>query len=131
MAYAYTILYVTDVVQSMAFYQAALGFEPRFITPESDYGELDTAGTTLAFAHVDLANSHLSRGFQLSSDQLMPFGIELGFVVEDVAKSIAQVLAAGGRLYEAPVNKPWGQEVAYVLDNNGFLIELCTAVNHG
>jgi uncharacterized glyoxalase superfamily protein PhnB len=38
----------------------------------------------------------------------------------------AQALKAGATSLSEPSAKPWGQTVAYVRDNNGFLVELCT-----
>ena len=32
--------------------------------------------------------------------------------------------------FEPLVEKPWGQKVGYVLDNNGFLIEICTPIKN-
>lgn len=125
--YSYTIMYVADVEATVKFYEEAFSFVRKFVTPEQDYGELVSGETTIAFAQTDLAKSNLSRGFQLVNQE-KPFGIELGFVVEDVTKAIMQVVRAGGRIYEEEKVKPWGQTVGYVLDNNGFLIELCTTM---
>ncbi|MDM1348317.1 VOC family protein [Myroides marinus] len=120
-------MYVANVEATVKFYEEAFGFMRKFVTPEEDYGELISGETTIAFAHLDLATSNLSKGYQQVNNE-KPFGIELGFVVEDVVKAIEQVVQAGGRLYEEQKVKPWGQTVGYVLDNNGFLIELCTAM---
>ncbi|MDR2224108.1 MAG: VOC family protein [Flavobacteriaceae bacterium] len=125
--YSYTIMYVVDVEATIKFYEQAFGFVRKFVTPEKDYGELVSGETTIAFAHIDLAASNLSRGYQQVNNE-KPFGIELGFVVEDVAKAMGEVIGAGGKIYEGQKVKPWGQTVGYVLDNNGFLIELCTAM---
>lgn len=125
--YSYTIMYVADVKATVAFYEQAFGFTTKFVTPEADYAEILSGETTIAFADVTLASSNLSKGYQqVNLDK--PFGIELGFVVEDVVQAIEKVAQTGGRVYEPLTVKPWGQTVAYVLDNNGFLIELCTAV---
>ncbi|WP_286388631.1 VOC family protein [Myroides marinus] len=125
--YSYTIMYVPNVEATVKFYEDAFGFTRKFVTPEEDYGELISGETTIAFAHLDLATSNLSKGYQQVNNE-KPFGIELGFVVEDVTKAIEQVVQAGGKIYEEQKVKPWGQTVGYVLDNNGFLIELCTAM---
>lgn len=125
--YSYTIMYVPNVEATVKFYEEAFGFMRKFVTPEEDYGELISGETTIAFAHLDLATSNLSKGYQQVNNE-KPFGIELGFVVEDVTKAIEQVVQAGGKIYEEQKVKPWGQTVGYVLDNNGFLIELCTAM---
>jgi lactoylglutathione lyase len=124
--FAYTILYVSDVEKSMNFYEQAFGFLRKFITPEQDYGELSVGETTLSFASHDLANSNLTNGFMASSRTNQPFGIELGFTTENVAETVAAAVKAGGSVFENPKTKPWGQEVAYVRDPEGFLIEICT-----
>lgn len=120
-------MYVSDVEASVAFYEKAFGFARKFVTPEEDYAELVCDGTVLAFASEALAESNLKKGFQ-KVNMSRPFGIELGFVVDDVQKAVSKVTQAGGVLYEPLTVKPWGQTVAYVTDCNGFLIELCTAI---
>jgi lactoylglutathione lyase len=50
-------------------------------------------------------------------------------VAEDVAATAKSAVAAGARLYVDPIDKPWGQTVAYVIDPNGALIEIATAVS--
>jgi lactoylglutathione lyase len=124
--FGYTILYVSDVTQSIVFYEKAFGFVRKFITPENDYGELLTGETTLAFASKSLANSNLKNGFLESQLGEKPFGIEIGFVTEDVAITLEKALLAGAIVAEEPKQKPWGQTVAYVRDVDGFLIEICT-----
>ena len=77
----YTILYVSDVTKAIEFYEAAFGFQRKFVTPDNDYGELLTGETTLSFASVALAHSNLTNGFQesktskpsLTSEILMDF----------------------------------------------------------
>jgi lactoylglutathione lyase len=127
--FAYTILYVKDVEQSIAFYEKAFGFIRKFITPENDYGELSVGETTLSFASITLASSNLKDGFINSSLANKPFGIEIGFTTDDVDKTISAAVNAGGTLLENPKTKPWGQVVAYVRDPDGFLIEICTPMN--
>lgn len=127
-AYTYTILYVNDVEKSIAFYERAFGFKRKFVTPEKDYGEIFSGETTISFAQVGLAKSNLPKGFQQAVPQAKPFGIELGFVVEDVQEVVDQVVACGGACYQPTVVKHWGQTVAYVRDINGFLLEICTAI---
>ncbi|MEL6558106.1 MAG: VOC family protein, partial [Bacteroidota bacterium] len=75
MKYAYTIIYVKDVQQTLEFYQKAFGFEQKFITPENDYGELISGETTIAFASIGLGNANLKRGFTGSNSEEKPFGV--------------------------------------------------------
>jgi lactoylglutathione lyase len=128
--FQYTILYVSNVTSSIEFYEAAFGFTRKFITPENDYGELATGQTTISFASIALANSNLKNGFTQSDVHQKPFGIELGFVTDNIPETIANAIAAGGILLEKPVVKPWGQTIAYIRDIDGFLIEICTPMAH-
>jgi uncharacterized glyoxalase superfamily protein PhnB len=122
----YTILYVSNVTASVEFYEAAFGFQRKFITPENDYAELLTGETTLSFVSLTLANANLKNGFVKSNLVDKPFGIELALVTDHVQETINRAVKHGAILLEAPKQKPWGQTVAYIRDMDGFLIELCT-----
>jgi lactoylglutathione lyase len=124
MKFSYTILYVKDVAQAVAFYQQAFGLTPRFIHESGQYGEMETDTTTLAFAANELAQSNLPQGFQASDRSHLPVGIEIGFVTEDVATDFARAIAAGAEIVVEPKVKPWGQTVAYVRDLDGVLVSI-------
>ena len=126
--YTYTILYVENVTKSIEFYIKSFGFSRKFVTGENDYGEIITGETTISFASKNLANSNLKNGFIESDLKNKPFGIELGFVTENVAETIESVKNNGGIIIEEPKQKPWGQIVAYIRDLDGFLIEICTSM---
>jgi lactoylglutathione lyase len=57
-----------------------------------------------------------------------PAGAEIGLVTHDVDAAYRKAVAAGALAYKEPVEKPWGQTVGYVRDNNGFLVEICSPV---
>jgi uncharacterized glyoxalase superfamily protein PhnB len=122
--FAYTIVYVKDVAQSVAFYERAFDLKQRFIDESKQYAEMDTGDTTLAFAANELADSNLSQGFQKNSLSKLPAGIEIGFVTSDVAAAFLQAVESGATAVIAPKVKPWGQTVAYVRDLDGVLIEI-------
>ncbi len=126
--FAYTILYVQDVVKSIEFYEKAFGLTRKFIAPGNEYGELVTGNTTLSFAAVTLAGSNLPDGFLQSKPGGKPFGIEVGFTTDNVEQLFEQAVRAGATAVAKAKTKPWGQVVAYVQDIDGFLIELCTAM---
>lgn len=127
--FGYTILYVTDVEKSVSFYEKSFGFSRKFVTPDNDYGELETGQTTISFASKKLASASLKNGFIESSLEQKPFAIELGFVTDNVAGLVDTAVHNGAILIEEPKEKPWGQTVAYIRDPEGFLLEICTAVN--
>ncbi|MEL6917854.1 MAG: VOC family protein [Bacteroidota bacterium] len=128
--YAYTILYVEDVTRTMEFYNNALGFEQKFLTPEKDYGEIVSGGTTIAFANLELASSNLKNGFIRSDLNNKPFGIELAFTTWEVEKVMENAITNGAVLLEKAVKKPWGQKVGYIRDLNGFILEICTPIQN-
>lgn len=125
----YTILYVEDVTRSIEFYESAFGFKRKFITPENDYGELLTGETTLSFASKTLANSNLKDGFISSTLKNKPLGIELAFVTEDVQGIVDKAKSIGAEIIEMPIQKSWGQTVAYIRDEDGFLLEICSPIS--
>lgn len=123
----YVIIYVEDVQKTVNFYQKAFGIKVRFIHESEQYAEMETGSTALAF--VDEKLFQKSHSFQKNRNGNSPAGAEIAFVVDDLEKKYHKALEAGAEEWEEPVQKPWGQTVAYVRDNNGFLVELCTQVN--
>jgi len=89
---------------------------------EGEFGELATGETKLGFA----AKKMLHGDGQFASPDGKVLGVEIAFVTGDVQKAYDTAVAAGARSVSKPEKKPWGQIVAYVRDNNGFLVELCT-----
>jgi lactoylglutathione lyase len=126
MKYAYTILYVENVAETIEFYEKAFGFNRKFLTPENDYGELISGETTIAFASIELGNSNFKSGFEKISKSKNPFGVELAFTTENIEKDFQNAISFGATEFEPVTEKPWGQKVGYLRDNNGFLVEICT-----
>lgn len=126
MKYAYTIIYVENVTETIQFYEQAFGFQRKFITPEKDYGELDTGGTTISFASLELGTSNFSKGIDKVDKTKKTIGIELAFTTEDIEVDFHNAIDHGAIIFEKIVQKPWGQKVGYLRDINGVLIEICT-----
>lgn len=125
----YTIFYVNDVAATVQFFTTAFGLEQRFVTPENDYGEVETGATTLAFVSIELARTNLDAagGFVLPDDA-RPAPASITLLTSDVAATVEAAIAAGARSYVDPTVKPWGQTVAYVLGPSNVLIEIATPV---
>jgi len=128
MKYKYTIVYVSSVEETLKFYQKAFGFEIKFLHKSKTYGELDTGAITLAFASHELGDMNLSGKYLKGNINDTPFGIELGFVTEDVNTAFEKATACGAIPVKSPQEKPWGQTVAYVRAIDGSIIELCTPI---
>ncbi|AJW62361.1 Glyoxalase-like domain protein [Elizabethkingia miricola] len=124
--FGYTIFYVKNVTKSIEFYEKSFGFERKFITPENDYGELNTGETSIAFASLELANTNLADGCTPANLNNKPFATEIGLITDKPENTVQQSLQYGATLVQEPVQKPWGQTVAYIRDIDGFLIEICS-----
>ncbi|CAM1358661.1 VOC family protein [Tenacibaculum xiamenense] len=128
MKYGYTIVYVENVKETIEFYKKAFGFQEKFVTPENDYGELISGETTIAFGSIELGSSNFKNGFIQANNGEKPLGVEMAFVSENIESDFKRALEMGAIEFEPLTEKPWGQKVGYVRDNNGFLIEICTPV---
>ena len=126
MKFGYTIVYVSSVTNALDFYKNAFGFETRFLHESEQYGELNTGETVLAFATHAMGEMNLVAGYQKSDIGALPLGIELAFVTENVSSAYTKALLAGAVSIAEPSEKPWGQTVAYVRDNDGVIVELCS-----
>jgi catechol 2,3-dioxygenase-like lactoylglutathione lyase family enzyme len=127
MKFGYTILYVSDVEASLAFFEKAFGLQRRFYH-ESGYGEIETGPTALAFASHELGESNLPEGYVRADASSMPLGMEIALVTDDVQSAFETAVSAGASPLKEPMQKPWGQFVAYVRCPDGLLVELCSPV---
>lgn len=124
----YVILYVNDVAASLHFYEQAFGLARRFFNDEEGkaYGELESGPARLAFASLALAREHLGAQVVQASPSGPPLAVEVALVTQEVEALYERALRAGAIPVMEPSVKPWGQRVAYVRDNAGHLVELCT-----
>ena len=119
MIFRYTILYVDDVSASLDFFERAFGLERAFLHESGDYGEMTTGTTKLAFSSKELMR-------QLDKNPASTF--EIAFETDDVAGALQRAVDAGATLIQNARDEPWGQTTSYVSDPNGYLIEICSAV---
>jgi lactoylglutathione lyase len=126
MRFGYTILYVRDVAASVELYERAFGQRRRFVHESGDYAELETGATALAFASHELAESNLPDAYRRPESGTSEPAFEVCFVTEDVAAAFDRAVREGAEPVTSPQTKPWGQDVAYVRDADGNLIELAS-----
>ena len=86
--------------------------------------QLATGATKLGFA----AKRMLPVPALHSTPNDKPLALEIALVTDDVQAAFDKAVAAGAESVSKPAQKPWDQIVAYVRDNNGYLVELCTPV---
>lgn len=125
MKFGYTIVYVSDVPSTLAFFEKAFGLKTKLLH-ETAYGELATGETTLAFASHEMGKNNLPDGYITADSSLQPLGIEVALVTDDVATAHERAVKSGAVSIKDPAVKPWGQTVSYVRCPDGILIELCS-----
>lgn len=124
MKFSHITLLVSDVAQSIAFYEKAFGFKTRFMHESGLFAELEMEGAALHFAASEAVKANLPNGFQANKLSNLPAGIEVCLVTDDVADAFAKAIEAGATAYAEPNVMFWGQTTAYVRDLDGILIEI-------
>jgi lactoylglutathione lyase len=124
MRFGYTILYVADVAASLDFYERALGQRRRFVHESGQYAELDTGDTALGLAAHELAAANVPGIDRPEKGSGAAF--EICFVTDDVQRAFDRAITEGAEAVTPPQTKPWGQDVAYVRDPDGNLVELAS-----
>jgi lactoylglutathione lyase len=81
-----------------------------------------------ALSFADEAANSIATQFRLNRAGGQPAGSEIAFVTDDVMARFKAAIAAGATSFAEPAEKPWGQTVSYVLDLNGYLVEICSPV---
>ena len=127
MRFGYTIVYVRDVAETVAFYERAFNLTRRFVHESGQYAEMETGATALAFVGEEFVST-TCHSFRRNRTDEEPAGAEIALVAEDVGMAFARAVGAGAQSYVEPMVKPWGQTVSYVRDLNGFLVEICSAM---
>ena len=128
MRFGYTILYVRDVAASLDFYERAFSQRRRFLHESGQYAELETGPTTLALAARELAAQNVPGLVAHIDVGAPPPAFEVCFVTDDVPLAFARAVEAGAETVSEPQTKPWGQDVAYVRDRDGNLVEIASPV---
>lgn len=124
MQLGYVIIYVEDVLATVDFYEKAFGLKRRFVHESNSYAEMETGSTALAFVDEKMVKE--SHSFRVNRSKDESAGIEIGLVAENVQQQFDRALKAGAKEVVKPMQKPWGQTVSYVRDNNGCLVEICS-----
>lgn len=128
--FGYTILYVLDVPETVAFYERAFGLALRFLHESNLYAEMETGAVALSFAAEEMAGMNgLAIRPMRPADTAQ--AVEIALICSDPQAAWDRAVAAGAMAISPPVAKPWGQVVAYVRDMNGCLVELCSDISAG
>lgn len=127
MQLGYTIIYVPDVESAIIFYEKAFSLERGFLCDSKEYGDLNTGSTKLAFVSESMAQS-IGIAFARNSLGKEAAGFEVALVTPDVQRAYKHAVDNGATAVKEPERKPWGQEISYVRDLNGVLVEICSPI---
>lgn len=127
MKLGYIIIYVENVLETVAFYEQAFGLVRRFVHESNLYAEMETGSTVLAFAGMEAAEMN-DLAIVPNSSSGPAAGWEICLVTNDVAAAYDLALSRGCRPVGAPAEKPWGQTVSFVRDLNGCIVEIASPV---
>lgn len=120
----YIILYVEKFEECLRFYKDVLQLPIK--AEHGTYIEFNTGSTILAMnTRQDVKEL---TGLPLTEGELQSSHFELGFVVENVEKTIEQFRQQGITILVEPIVKPWGQTIAYIADPDGNYIEICSSL---
>ena len=111
---AFPIISTPDMRRSLNFYREALGATVRYQFPPE--GEP-------SYVSLDIGPSHLGIG----RDPTVTVGrdhqrFSLWVYVADCDAAVEQLRAHGSEVIEEPVDQPWGERVARVLDPDGNML---------
>jgi len=127
MKLGYTIIFVADVLDTVAFYESAFGVVRRFIHESNLYAEMETGNTVLAFAGNEAAEMN-GLAILPNHPESVAAGWEICFVTQDVSAAYDNAVLSGCSPVSAPSVKPWGQIVSYVRDLNGCIVEIASPI---
>jgi lactoylglutathione lyase len=120
----FVILYTRDVAKKIAFYERAFGLEKKSLAPDEVYGETH-GDVPLQFVKEDFASNYVGE-FVANRLERPPAAIEIGFLLDDVPAAYQRAIDAGCTSVAPPEKRPWGPTIAFVRDDEGVLIELCS-----
>ncbi|CAM6108231.1 unnamed protein product [Calypogeia fissa] len=122
--FAYTVVYVNDVGQSVEFYKKAFGISVRRLDHSQRWGELDSGETTIAFTPLEQRETAITGGVQTADLGEPRHNVELALNFDNVDEAFKHAVAMGAVPVAQPEDKPWSQRVGYVRDINGVMLRL-------
>ena len=118
----YVMVNVSDMGRSVAFYRDTLGLALKFESP--GWSEFQTGATTLALHHAPAATDQ-------GTAQSGPVAgtCSIGFTVESVDRTWAELEARGARFVVGPTDQPGeGIRLAVCVDPDGLAISFAEAI---
>ena len=109
---SHTIVFVSDMARSVAFYRDVLGMAVRFESEK--WTEFETPGSTLALHLADVPNNSV-----VAPDAIPAGQCRLSFAVDDLDVFHQQMIAKGVPCLQPPEEEEWGGRLAGYADPDG------------
>lgn len=111
---AFSILAVADMPAALAFYRDLLGFRVEYAFPSHDEP---------GFVSLSLPGGGK---LGLGVDPVVEGGPHAAtwLYTDDVDEAVRELAAAGVKVKMAPVDQPWGERQATVLDPDGYSVHI-------
>ena len=109
---SHTIIFVTDMARSVAFYRDVLGLPVRF--ESAKWTEFETLRSTLALHLADVPNNAV-----VSADAIPAGQCHLSFAVEDLDAFHQEMIAKGVPCLQPPEEEDFGGKLAGYADPDG------------
>ena len=119
-----TILAVADVERSVAFYRDHLGFLVDATYDDPPYATLKRNGVRLSLAEQGHPAPDRPGVTMVVPDDPSRLPVVLVLEVEDAAAIHAALVAEGARILAEPYAPPWGGLRFFVVDPDGYLVEI-------
>jgi catechol 2,3-dioxygenase-like lactoylglutathione lyase family enzyme len=118
------ILAVSDFERSLAFYRDTLGLEVEALYDDPPYATLTCAGARISLAEQGHAAD--DRPGVLMQAPVDPSSLQVALVLEmsGVRDAYGSLSADGVPFLAEPYSPPWGGHRCFVVDPDGYLIEL-------
>lgn len=110
----FPIITTSDLAAALGFYRDLLGATVRYEFPGPD-GEPGYVG-------LELGSAHLGIGRDPDEASGPSERFSLWVYTDDCDAAIERLRAAGVAIVEEPVDQPWGERLARVLDPDGNLV---------
>ena len=120
------VLYVDDVNAALERWRDAFRFEIAYLDEGGLYGELVSGETCLAFAEREFGRGHFEDAAARALFDGAPRRFEVALTSDDVIADHARACRQGMRAVHGPIERPWGETVAWLMDPEGILVELAT-----
>lgn len=118
-SYLHTKVRVRDLARAIGFYVSAFGYRVRKRKPGPEDSELAFLGLEGEEGELQLAHYPGEEAFAVPARLL-----HLAFRVTDLDDTIQRATTAGATLRSGPYVLPSGSRVAFVLDPDGYELEL-------